>query len=87
MALSVDTLEDSKALSDKLGVTFPLLSDPEQAIVKAFGVYDPGNEIAWPFIFIIDKDGKIVWRKYLDEYKVRPPIKDILDAVDAARKP
>jgi alkyl hydroperoxide reductase subunit AhpC len=50
--------------------------------VRAFGVYDPGNEIAWPAIFIVGPDGKIAWRKFLDEYKTRPPLQELLDAID-----
>jgi len=62
------------------------LSDPTRKLVKAFGVYDPGNDIAWPAVFLIDSDGTVVWRSFLDGYKERPPVKEILDAIDSAKK-
>jgi peroxiredoxin len=82
VALSVDEVADSKALAQKLSLSFPLLSDTDRKLVRAFGVYDPGNEIAWPAIFIVGPDGKITWLKFLDEYKTRPPVQELLDAID-----
>jgi peroxiredoxin len=85
VAISVDAPGDSKQLADKQSISFPLLSDPEARLTKAFGVYDPGNEIAWPTIFVIDKDGTITWSKHLDQYKVRPAVSEVLAAVDQAK--
>ena len=58
-AVSVESPADSKALAEKLGLSFPVLSDPERRVIRGFGVQDRENGIAWPSIFVIAKDGKI----------------------------
>ncbi len=82
----MDELDDSKELAEELKLTFPLLSDPEMAIIKSYGVEDPGNEVSWPAIFIIDREGGIAWRNIVDNYKVRPAVADVLSEVDTAIK-
>ncbi len=86
MALSVDTLSDSKALAQKLELSFPILVDDERALTKQFGLYDPGNDISWPGVYVIQPSGTITWFKTLDGYKTRPPIADILAAIEAGSK-
>lgn len=85
VAMSVDSVDDSKALSEREDLSLPILSDPDAALTKAFGVYDPGNEVAWPAVYIIAPDGTIAWRLFLETYKERPPVDDILAAVAAVR--
>lgn len=58
-------------LADKLGITFPILSDPGASTIRAYGVYDSENEIAWPAVFVVGKGGTIEKRWLADDYKVR----------------
>ena len=81
MAISVDPPATSAALASKLGITFPLLSDESRATIRAYGVEDAENGIAWPAIFIVDKQGKIVWRALAETYKLRAGLKQILEAL------
>ena len=39
------------------------------------------SELAIPSTYLIDRNGNIVWR-YIGTKKDRPPIQDILDAID-----
>jgi len=87
VAISVDPIDESQELSDDLGLTFPLLYDPEMKIIRAYGVEDPGNEISWPAIFVVDTEGRVAWRNVVDNYKVRPTTAEVLSAVDGAAKP
>ena len=80
-AISVDPPATSAALAKKLGVTFPLLSDESRAGIRAFGVEDAENGIAWPAIFIVDRNGKIVWRSLSGTYKLRATSAQILQAL------
>lgn len=82
----MDDPADSKALAEKLKLGFPLVSDPKRELVKAWGLFDPGNDIAWPAVYVIRADGTVAWRRFLEGYKTRPPPKEILAAVDAAAK-
>ena len=82
----MDPLERSKALAEKLGVKFPLLSDPKREAIRAYGVEDQENGIAWPAIFIVGRDGKVRWRSLAETYKVRPTSEVVLEALDAAAR-
>ncbi len=80
----MDTVDDSKALAQKLSLAYPILSDTDHKLTKAFGVFDVGNEIAWPAVYVIDKAGKVAWRGFLETYKERVSISEILSATKAA---
>jgi peroxiredoxin len=80
-AISVDPPATSVELAKKLGVTFPLLSDESRATIRAFGVEDVENGISWPAIFVVDKQGRIVWRSLAQTYKIRAMPGQILDAL------
>src|SRR6187399_1686623 len=68
---SVDPLEDNvkfaKATSietagqkiEKKEADFPILSDPDKAIAKSYGVLAANGAVAQRWTFYIDKDGKI----------------------------
>ena len=55
-------------------------------MIKAFGVWDPENEIAWPAIFVVEKDRTISWRWLADAYQERPPAGDVVAAVEALHR-
>ena len=83
VAISVDPPAASAKLAGHLDLGYPLASDESASAIKAFGVYDEENEIAWPAIFVVEKDRTISWRWLADIYKERPPAADIVAAVAA----
>ena len=82
LAVSVDDAEKSRALVEKLKLDFPLGLDPERALIKAFGVYDPANDIAWPALYLLGADGRVRWRSLAETYTVRPSWQVVLEAAD-----
>ena len=84
VAISVDDLDDSKALAKDLGLSFDLLSDPELAVIRAYGVADESNGLAWPSEFIVDRRGIIRWRQSAQSVGTRPSVADVLRAFDAS---
>ncbi|MGB1016765.1 MAG: redoxin domain-containing protein, partial [Nannocystaceae bacterium] len=56
VAISNETIEDSKALSEKLTLGFPLLSDPKLDTIRAYAVEHVGKGIARPATYIIAPD-------------------------------
>lgn len=82
VAISADELTDSQDLAKKLGLTFPLISDVALELIKRWGVFDAGNEIAWPAIFLVDAKGTVRWRSLLESYKVRPASELVLNQLD-----
>jgi len=84
VAIAADPPEQRANLVAKLGLGFPVLSDPEREVIKRYGVEDAENEIAWPALFVIGPDGTILKRVMLETYKERPIVSQILDSIPGA---
>ncbi|MFT7288455.1 MAG: peroxiredoxin Q/BCP [Halieaceae bacterium] len=56
---STDPVERNEAFADETGADFPLLSDPDGTVSKAYGVYTRG--FAKRHTFYIDKEGRIAF--------------------------
>ena len=85
VAVSVDAPEESAKLARALGLTFPLLSDPDLATIDAYGVrhdVDEGLSIARPAVFVLDGEGRIRWRHFTDNWRVRVRPQEVLAALD-----
>ena len=83
VALSVDPAPDSVAMARRLGLTFDLGSDPDQRVVKAFGVQNPDTrELALHAVYIVDRHARVFYRKV---GRRRPVSAELIDAVDAHR--
>ena len=72
-AISVDPIENNRAMVDKLLLPFPLLSDPEARVIKEWDLWSDGDGgIARPSILAIRQDGSIAWRHVGVDYADRP---------------
>jgi peroxiredoxin len=86
-AVSVEDTATNKQFASKLGVAFPLLSDPNHETIDAYGLHDPaydGDEfdgIPRAAVYVIGRDGKVKWAKVSDDYKVRPSNADVRAAL------
>jgi thioredoxin-dependent peroxiredoxin len=58
-AASVDDAETNKKFAESLELDFPVLSDPEKATAKAYGVVTPARAVAFRWTFYIKPDGTI----------------------------
>lgn len=56
---SVDPVSANKKFADKLGLDYPILSDPDKSVAKAYGVVHEKRPVAERWTFYIDKDGII----------------------------
>jgi peroxiredoxin Q/BCP len=74
---SVDKVEDNKKFSDKFDFDYPILSDPDKSVARAYGVLGPRG-VAQRWTFYIDKDGVI--------REIDKSIKTDSAGVDAAAK-
>lgn len=61
-------------------MTFAVLSDPAREAIRAYGVDDTENGIAWPAVFVI-KNGAVSWRSLAEAVKLRPTASVVLAAV------
>ena len=55
-AASVDSLEDDTKFAKELELDYPILSDPDKSVARAFGVLADGGDYASRWTFIIGKD-------------------------------
>ena len=56
---SVDTPEYNKKFAESLDLDYPILSDPDKTVAKAYGVVHEGRPVPERWTFYIDKDGVI----------------------------
>jgi peroxiredoxin len=75
LAISVDAPNESREIVEAYGLEFRLLSDPELRVIDQFGVRHPDGgldgDIARPAVFILDRDGRVVWRDLTANWRVR----------------
>jgi len=84
--VSVDPLDESRDLAKSLGLTFDLLSDPDLRVIRAYGVADESNGIAWPAEVLVDPPGTIRWRQSAQSVGKRPSAEDVLKAFDVSER-
>jgi peroxiredoxin Q/BCP len=57
---SNDPVEKNKKFAESLGVDYPILSDPDSSVAKAYGVLNAERGAAMRWTFYIGPDGKIL---------------------------
>ena len=76
---------DRVASEDGRTLDFPLLSDPEHAVIARYGLLnqqDPeARPIPHPTVLVIDREGVVRWKFIEINYKIRPTNEDILGAL------
>jgi peroxiredoxin len=87
VAISADTAADSRALRDRLGLSFPLLSDPDVAVAAAYGVAMRGQDIAVPSTFVVMPNREITWKYVGENAADRPAAELLLEHLPAGREP
>jgi len=60
LGVSMDSTFSNQAWAEKIGVTFPLLSDWGGEVTRKYGLYNPKYKAARRVNYVIDKDGKVV---------------------------
>lgn len=71
LGISMDSSFSNKEWAQKIGVTFPLLSDWGGDVTKQYGVYNPKYKAARRVNYVIDKEGKVV-EMQLDSEAIDP---------------
>ncbi len=92
LAISIDSHDESRALCKARGYTFPFLSDPDTAAIKAYGVLhkgagEDGKDVARPAEFLVDPAGVIRWENLTENLlaRLRPEMAlRVIDGLPAA---
>ena len=87
VGISVDSPEVNRRQSQKLGYTFPVLSDPKAEVIRRYdllhtGAGPKGADIARPAEFLIDSTGTIRWVNLTENIAVRARPEQVLKAFD-----
>jgi peroxiredoxin len=85
LAVAVTSVFAQQAFARHLGVDFPMVSDWNRKVVRAYGVqYDVwrGHEgVAKRSVFVIDRDGTIRYRWVTDDATVLPDFDEAIGAL------
>ena len=90
MAISVDPPEVSRDLANKSGYTFPILSDPDGAVIRQYHLLHPAggpdeHDIARPAEFLVDSSKIARWTNFTEDVRVRARADEMLAAAKQLR--
>lgn len=90
VAISVDAPEVSRDLANKAGYTFPILSDPDAAVIRRYHLLHAGggpdqNDIARPAEFLVDSSKMVRWSNFTEDVRVRARADEMLAAAKQLR--
>ena len=85
LGISVDTFFALKAFHDQQGLTFPLLSDFNKQVIRAYGAFNEDmiglKGIAKRAVFVLDGGGVVRYREVLDDARNEPDYQKVYDVV------
>jgi hypothetical protein len=77
-SVSYDSVEILKSFGDRVGITFPMLADPDSRIIRDFGILNESIQkgtqtygIPYPGSYIIDARGVVKSKFFTSDYKER----------------
>ena len=87
VAISVDSPEVSRNLSQQAGYTFTFLSDPSAEVIRRYdlvhaGAGENGQDIARPAEFLVDSTGTVRWINLTENYWVRARPEQVLEVAN-----
>ena len=87
VAISSDDVEACREIAEAYGLEFSLLADPEFQAIDAFGLRHEeggmGGDVARPATFILDREGRVAWRRLTDNWRIRPRPAELIEALAA----
>jgi peroxiredoxin Q/BCP len=90
VGISYDEPAVLKRFSDRMKVTFPLLSDPGSETIDAYHIRNEAAKgkaegVPHPGTFILDQQGVIRAKLFLEGYRDRPSAEEIVKAAKTVR--
>jgi peroxiredoxin len=90
VAISVDAPELSRDLAHKAGYTFPILSDPDTAVIRRYHLLHTGggpdrHDIARPAELLVDSSKIVRWTNFTEDIRVRARADEMLAAAKQLR--
>ena len=90
MGISYDDTKALKAFSDRMKIAFPLLSDPGSQTIDVYHIRNKAARgksegVPNPGTFILDQDGVIRAKLFLEGYRVRHSSEELIRAAKAVK--
>ena len=83
--VSPDDVKKLKKFRQQEELDFPVLVDTDMAVSTSYGLINEANPVVpHPTTLIIDKQGVIRYLRVDVDYKVRPSVAELLEALDRA---
>jgi peroxiredoxin len=97
VGISYDSVDVLKTFADKQKISFPLLSDAQSKTIIAYALKNTEmagkkygkidlDGVPYPGTYLIDKDGIVRAKLFVDGYKDRHSLDDLLKAAKALKK-
>ena len=85
VAISVDSPDKNQALRKRLGLTYPVYSDADLTLIRKFGIENPKHPISLAATYVVNTNGKVVFR-FQEGVVKRPPVSDLIAAVRSIKR-
>lgn len=87
LSITIEAPESNKRMREKTGAQFEILSDEAGKLIDHFGMrHVKGkrgqSDLAQSASFLLDQNGKVLWQRIAENYRVRPKPEEILQALD-----
>ena len=84
LAISVDSLDDARAMAGHADASFPVLSDADGVVSRAYGLLDLLSDgVAAPATLILDHEGGLVASHVGADIDDRVPAETIVDFLES----
>jgi peroxiredoxin Q/BCP len=81
VGIVVDSVEQNRAMVDKLLLTFPILSDPDGAVIREWGVWNDAEGIAKSSLFLVQPPSAVVYDYVGTDFADRPTDEELWAAI------
>ncbi len=83
IAITTQDLGAAAEAIDTVGIPFPLAYDVSTAVPRRWDRFDNfGTELADAAIYVIDKDGRLVWESIGQNYQAQVSAAEIIEQLD-----
>lgn len=85
-AVAPDDAERLQKFAEGNKLAFPVLRDPEGRTIVRYGIRNERHTdgvLPDPTALVIDREGKVRWKRVDVDYTKRPPAEDLVEAVRA----
>ena len=85
IGVSTDSYEEMEFWEGSLASGVLLVADPESRIIESYGLDDVsiGEEVARPATYVVDADGRLVWRHLPEDWRLRLSADEYLQLIEA----